>query len=70
MIGAKVGKDVQFVQLHSANQRLSAVEHGMVDLVISLLSYTDDRATQVDLSEPYFTTGLIIGTTNIEAFQE
>ncbi|MEE9149100.1 MAG: transporter substrate-binding domain-containing protein [Candidatus Tectomicrobia bacterium] len=69
MIGAKVGKDVQFVQLHSANQRLSAVEHGMVDLVISLLSYTDDRATQVDLSEPYFTTGLVIGTTNIEAFQ-
>jgi ABC-type amino acid transport substrate-binding protein len=69
MIGAKVGKHVQFVELHNASQRLSAVKHGVVDVVISLLSYTDDRATQVELSEPYFTTGLLIGTTNIEAFQ-
>ena len=69
MIGEKVGKPLEFVQLYSASQRLSAVEHGVVDLVISLVSYTDDRAKQVALSEPYFTTGLVMGTPNIEAFQ-
>ncbi len=69
MIGNKVGQPVQFVQLHSASQRLSAVKYGVVDLVISLVTYTDERAAQVTLSEPYFTTGLVIGTPNIEALQ-
>ncbi len=69
MIGEKVGQPVQFVQLHSARQRLSTVANDEVDLVISLVSYTDERAAQVALSEPYFSTGLVIGTPNIEALQ-
>ena len=47
---------VDFVQVLD-KERIQALQDGVVDVVISQLTITPDRAEQVDFSIPYYTTG-------------
>ncbi len=62
MVGRELGKEVKFVKLKGSKQRITSVKHGMVDMVISLISYTSERAKTVLLSASYFNTGLVMAT--------
>ncbi|PSM53094.1 amino acid ABC transporter, periplasmic cysteine-binding protein [Campylobacter blaseri] len=51
------GGDVKFVTLQTSN-RIEALEKGDVDIVITTLTITDERAKRIDFSMPYFSVNL------------
>jgi len=63
---------VEFVQVLD-DQRIQALQDGVVDVVISQLTITPDRAEQVDFSVPYYVTGeglLVPAGSDIKSFQD
>lgn len=59
-IGKAAGMDVQ-IQNIAWDGLIPALQQGQVDLVISAMTITDQRAQRVLFSDPYFTTGQVIG---------
>lgn len=48
---------VEFVSVNSTN-RIPYLQTGKIDLVIATMSVTEERAKEVDFSEPYFKSGV------------
>lgn len=65
-IARKLNADVQFVEMPNLQKSLSAAKFGMVDLSIALISYRPERAKENVLSDPYFKTGIVAATLNLE----
>ncbi|MGE0527667.1 MAG: substrate-binding periplasmic protein, partial [Bdellovibrionales bacterium] len=63
-VGAKLNRRVEFYPLKNADERISLTRAGVVDMSISLITITEDRKKQVSFSNPYFKTGLVMGTFN------
>ncbi|MBF0447082.1 MAG: transporter substrate-binding domain-containing protein [Magnetococcales bacterium] len=61
-IAKKLGRQVRFVRLKSLDARFFALRYGAADLSISLISHTPEREEIAYLSDPYFDTGLVMGT--------
>ena len=62
---------VDFVQVTN-EQRIPALQNGSVDMVLSQITITPDRATQVDFSIPYYVTReaiLVLEGSCIERFE-
>ncbi|MBF0380094.1 MAG: transporter substrate-binding domain-containing protein [Magnetococcales bacterium] len=62
LIAKEMGKKAVFTRLKSLESRFTALSYGVADLTISLISHTKERAEIAYLSEPYYTTGLALGT--------
>jgi ABC-type amino acid transport substrate-binding protein len=63
---------VDFVQVLD-KERIQALQDGVVDVVVSQLTVTPDRAEQVDFSIPYYTTGeglLVPAGSDIKSFDD
>ncbi len=61
-LAAKLGRSVEFVHLSTPEGRFKAIEFGAADIVISLITHTKLREKRFFLSEPYFNTGLVLGS--------
>jgi ABC-type amino acid transport substrate-binding protein len=62
LIAKEMGKTAVFTRLKSLESRFTALRFGVADLSISLISYTKERSEFAYLSDPYYTTGLVLGT--------
>ncbi len=62
LIAEKLGRKVEFTRLKSLESRFDAIRYGVADLTISLISYSPQRAKRAYLSNPYYNTGLVLGT--------
>ncbi|MBF0444586.1 MAG: transporter substrate-binding domain-containing protein [Magnetococcales bacterium] len=62
LIAKEMGKTAVFTRLKSLESRFTSLRYGVADLSISLISYTKERSEIAYLSEPYYTTGLVLGT--------
>ncbi|MBW8639420.1 transporter substrate-binding domain-containing protein [Hoeflea sp. WL0058] len=63
---------VDFVQVLDKD-RIQALQDGTVQMVVSQLTITPDRAAQVDFSEPYYVTGeglLVPSDSGISSFED
>jgi len=63
---------VDFVQV-TDEQRIPALQNGLVDMVLSQITITPDRAAQVDFSIPYYVTReaiLVLKGSSIERFED
>lgn len=62
IIAKNVGKTAVFSRLRSLESRFFALRYGVVDASISLISYSPKRKELAYLSDPYYSTGLVMGT--------
>jgi ABC-type amino acid transport substrate-binding protein len=62
LIAAEIGRKAVFTSLKSLDSRFFALRYGVADLSISLISFSEERANKAYLSQPYYSTGLILGT--------
>jgi len=69
-IARKLGRTPSFVKLRDARSRFVALENEMADVVISLITHTKERKKMADLSKPYFKTGLVAASLNVETAEK
>ncbi|MBF0194171.1 MAG: transporter substrate-binding domain-containing protein [Magnetococcales bacterium] len=62
LIAKEMGKTAVFTRLKSLDSRFTSLRYGVADLTISLISHTRERSEIAYLSNPYYTTGLVLGT--------
>jgi ABC-type amino acid transport substrate-binding protein len=63
-IAQSLGATLEIVEVTSVPKGLSAVEYGMTDLMISLVSKTPEREAKYKLSKGYFETGIVAASLN------
>src|SRR5437867_583603 len=71
-LGAFLGKDVEIQNL-PFDGLIPALKTGKINLIISSMTATPERAQSIDFSEPYLQTGLclLVGTNfSLQAFQD
>ena len=68
-IAIESGCQIRFVTLENGGSRISALEYGLADIVISLFTITPSRAERVSFSDPYFSTGLRAATMDGDIYQ-
>ncbi len=61
MLATAMGRQARFTRIRHLNARFTAIQYGVVDLTISLISHTPEREELAFLSLPYFETGLVLG---------
>jgi ABC-type amino acid transport substrate-binding protein len=62
LIAKELGRKVIFTRLKSLDSRFFSLRYGVVDLTISLISHSLEREEIAYLSNPYYSTGLVMGT--------
>ena len=60
------GYEFQLVRYGSVKEALAAVHSGELDVAIGPISITSERATQVDFTQPYYSSGLGILSHSVE----